>query len=156
VCYRAPGHAAGAARAASTHALTRATRRCPVRHRQRLAEMGVEFIQESESGKDFSRVQNGEVVILPAFGASVHEMKLLNDRGVQIVDTTCPWVSKARVARPTPRVFVRRVRFCARRAPRRAAAPVPHARTHACTLCTHVRSRVQPPPALPAPGVERR
>ena len=66
---------------------------------QRLAEMGVQFIEEAEGGKDFSGVQKGEVVILPAFGASVHEMKLLNDRGVQIVDTTCPWVSKAR-ARP--------------------------------------------------------
>lgn len=45
-------------------------------------------------GKDFSRVAGGEVVILPAFGASVQEMKLLSERGVQIVDTTCPWVSK--------------------------------------------------------------
>jgi 4-hydroxy-3-methylbut-2-enyl diphosphate reductase len=58
--------------------------------------MGVKFIEESKEGKDFSEVRKGEVVILPAFGASVHEMKLLNDRGVQIVDTTCPWVSKAR------------------------------------------------------------
>lgn len=33
-------------------------------------------------------------MILPAFGASVQEMQLLDERGVQIVDTTCPWVSK--------------------------------------------------------------
>ena len=60
----------------------------------RLGEMGVQFIEETEAGKDFSGCQEGEVVILPAFGASVHEMKLLDDKGVNIVDTTCPWVSK--------------------------------------------------------------
>ena len=61
---------------------------------ERLSDMGVNFIEESENGKDFSGVQSGEVVILPAFGASVHEMKFLADRGANIVDTTCPWVSK--------------------------------------------------------------
>lgn len=34
------------------------------------------------------------VALRPAFGASVHVMKDLLDRNVQIVDTTCPWVSK--------------------------------------------------------------
>ena len=56
--------------------------------------MGVNFIEEKAGAKDFSGVKGGEVVILPAFGASVQEMKLLNERSVQIVDTTCPWVSK--------------------------------------------------------------
>eukprot|EP00965_Chrysotila_dentata_P090169 2976193-Pleurochrysis_carterae.AAC.7 len=43
-----------------------------------------------------ARAQEGEVVILPAFGASLEEMQLLDKRGVTVVDTTCPWVSKAR------------------------------------------------------------
>jgi 4-hydroxy-3-methylbut-2-enyl diphosphate reductase len=60
---------------------------------QRLKEMDVQFIEQGEDGeKDFSGVKEGEVVILPAFGASVQELRLLNDRRVQIVDTTCPWV----------------------------------------------------------------
>ncbi|MEM9214618.1 MAG: 4-hydroxy-3-methylbut-2-enyl diphosphate reductase [Cyanobacteria bacterium P01_F01_bin.150] len=60
----------------------------------RLKEMNVFFIEVKDGAKDFSGVANGDVVVLPAFGASVHEMKLLNDRGCIIVDTTCPWVSK--------------------------------------------------------------
>lgn len=61
---------------------------------QRLQDMDVQFIAVTEGGKDFSGVESGDVVILPAFGASVQEMQLLNDRGCTIVDTTCPWVSK--------------------------------------------------------------
>ncbi|MEA5536709.1 4-hydroxy-3-methylbut-2-enyl diphosphate reductase [Crocosphaera sp. XPORK-15E] len=61
---------------------------------QRLQEMNVGFIQVIEDDKDFSVVEKGDVVILPAFGASVTEMQLLNDKGCTIVDTTCPWVSK--------------------------------------------------------------
>jgi 4-hydroxy-3-methylbut-2-enyl diphosphate reductase len=61
---------------------------------QRLREMQVGFIPVEDSKKDFSIVASGDVVILPAFGASVQEMQLLNDKGCTIVDTTCPWVSK--------------------------------------------------------------
>ncbi len=61
---------------------------------QRLREMEVGFVSVKEGKKDFSVVGSGDVVILPAFGASVQEMQLLNDKGCTIVDTTCPWVSK--------------------------------------------------------------
>ncbi|MEC4804797.1 MAG: 4-hydroxy-3-methylbut-2-enyl diphosphate reductase [Jaaginema sp. PMC 1079.18] len=62
---------------------------------QRLREMNVSFITVDENGqKDFSGIGKGDVVILPAFGASVSEMQLLNAKGCIIVDTTCPWVSK--------------------------------------------------------------
>jgi len=61
---------------------------------QRMREMQVQFIEVTGGNKDFSVVNSGDVVILPAFGASVQEMQLLNDKGCKIVDTTCPWVSK--------------------------------------------------------------
>jgi 4-hydroxy-3-methylbut-2-enyl diphosphate reductase len=61
---------------------------------QHLREMNVEFIPLQEGQKDFTVVGQGDVVILPAFGASVQEMQLLSDQDCHIVDTTCPWVSK--------------------------------------------------------------
>ena len=59
-----------------------------------LREMDVRFISVEAGVKDFSDVAGGDVVILPAFGATVQEMQLLSERGCHIVDTTCPWVSK--------------------------------------------------------------
>ncbi|MEB3332258.1 MAG: 4-hydroxy-3-methylbut-2-enyl diphosphate reductase [Synechococcaceae cyanobacterium] len=59
-----------------------------------LRAMNVHFIVVEDGVKDFSEVANGDVVILPAFGATVQEMQLLSERGCHIVDTTCPWVSK--------------------------------------------------------------
>jgi 4-hydroxy-3-methylbut-2-en-1-yl diphosphate reductase len=61
---------------------------------QHLRDMEVGFIAVDSGQKDFSVVDSGDVVILPAFGASVQEMQLLKDKGCKIVDTTCPWVSK--------------------------------------------------------------
>jgi 4-hydroxy-3-methylbut-2-enyl diphosphate reductase len=61
---------------------------------EQLRQMNVEFIPVIDAQKDFSGVVAGDVVILPAFGASVQEMQLLNDQGCTIIDTTCPWVSK--------------------------------------------------------------
>ncbi len=59
-----------------------------------LRNMNVKFISAEEGVKDFSKVSEGDVVILPAFGATVQEMQLLHERGCHIIDTTCPWVSK--------------------------------------------------------------
>ena len=59
-----------------------------------LNRMNVKIISAKNGVKDFSPVSNGDVVILPAFGATVQEMQLLHEKECHIIDTTCPWVSK--------------------------------------------------------------
>jgi len=59
-----------------------------------LSRMNVKIISAKNGIKDFSEVSNGDVVILPAFGATVEEMQLLHEKECNIIDTTCPWVSK--------------------------------------------------------------
>ena len=59
-----------------------------------LSRMNVKIISAKNGIKDFSSVSHGDVVILPAFGATVQEMQLLHEKECHIIDTTCPWVSK--------------------------------------------------------------
>tara|TARA_Y100001970_G_C14256021_1_gene875450 strand:- start:4665 stop:5876 length:1212 start_codon:yes stop_codon:yes gene_type:complete len=59
-----------------------------------LSKMNVKIISAKNGIKDFSAVSHGDVVILPAFGATVQEMQLLHEKECHIIDTTCPWVSK--------------------------------------------------------------
>ncbi|CAM9665999.1 unnamed protein product, partial [Hapterophycus canaliculatus] len=62
---------------------------------EKLVDMGVKNVPVSDAGvKDMESIEDGDVVILPAFGASLEEMQHLDEKNVQIVDTTCPWVSK--------------------------------------------------------------
>ena len=47
----------------------------------RLSDMNVQFVEKLEGNKKrFEAIGDGDVVILPAFGASLEEMDLLNKR----------------------------------------------------------------------------
>jgi 4-hydroxy-3-methylbut-2-enyl diphosphate reductase len=61
---------------------------------ENLHDMDIKFLPGGIGEKNYSGVGDGDVVILPAFGATIDEMSMLDAKGVQIVDTTCPWVSK--------------------------------------------------------------
>ncbi len=61
---------------------------------EKLHGLDIEFMSGDIGKKDYSKVDEGDVVILPAFGATIQEMQFLDEKGVKIVDTTCPWVSK--------------------------------------------------------------
>ena len=58
-----------------------------------IGDMGVEFLEKDASavgGKRFDHVGDGDVVILPAFGASLEEMQLLDDKGSCTATTQTP------------------------------------------------------------------
>lgn len=54
----------------------------------------VSFEDSGRRMKSLENIKDGDVVILPAFGAALEEMRELDKKNVQVIDTTCPWVSK--------------------------------------------------------------
>jgi 4-hydroxy-3-methylbut-2-enyl diphosphate reductase len=54
-----------------------------------LREMGIRFLMGREKNADIEDLQQGDVVIIPAFGAEVATMEKLKAKGCQFVDTTC-------------------------------------------------------------------
>jgi 4-hydroxy-3-methylbut-2-en-1-yl diphosphate reductase len=57
---------------------------------QRLREMGITFIYPQADGAfDFSVVGAEDVVIIPAFGVTLHDFHRLREIGCVLVDTTC-------------------------------------------------------------------
>jgi 4-hydroxy-3-methylbut-2-enyl diphosphate reductase len=57
---------------------------------QKLREMGVRFLARGEAGEfDFSAIQDGDAVILPAFGVTIGDFERLRAIGCVLVDTTC-------------------------------------------------------------------
>ena len=55
----------------------------------RLREMGIVFLKPSDKGFDYSEVEPADVVILPAFGVTIHDFETLRAKGCVMVDTTC-------------------------------------------------------------------
>ena len=56
----------------------------------RLHEMGITFLKHGPDGEfDFSAITPDDVVILPAFGVTIHDFQRLRAIGCVMVDTTC-------------------------------------------------------------------
>ena len=55
----------------------------------KLREMGIEFLGAKGKGFDYDRVDPADVVILPAFGVTIHDFQTLREKGCVVVDTTC-------------------------------------------------------------------
>lgn len=57
---------------------------------QRMIEMGISFVYPDDAGTfDFSEITPEDVVILPAFGVTLHDFGELRELGCILVDTTC-------------------------------------------------------------------
>src|SRR5437867_2774206 len=54
-----------------------------------LREMSIRFLSGKEKNADLEDLREGDVVIIPAFGAEVVTMEKLKAKGCQFVDTTC-------------------------------------------------------------------
>jgi 4-hydroxy-3-methylbut-2-enyl diphosphate reductase len=55
----------------------------------KLRDMGVEILEVGAEGIDYSGVAAQDVVILPAFGVTIHDFEVLRGIGCVMVDTTC-------------------------------------------------------------------
>ena len=55
----------------------------------KLREMGIDFLGPRDKGFDYDRVVAEDVVILPAFGVTIHDFQTLREKGCIVVDTTC-------------------------------------------------------------------
>ena len=55
----------------------------------KLREMGIEFLGPRDKGFDYDLVAPEDVVILPAFGVTIHDFQTLREKGCVVVDTTC-------------------------------------------------------------------
>jgi len=57
---------------------------------RRMTEMGIQFLYPDADGRfDFSVLAADDVVILPAFGVTIHDFETLRGIGCILVDTTC-------------------------------------------------------------------
>ena len=56
---------------------------------RRLREMGIEILMAQDGRFDFTAVGPEDVVILPAFGVTIHDFEELRGIGCILVDTTC-------------------------------------------------------------------
>lgn len=60
-----------------------------------LRAQGIGFLRGAHAVEGaWERLGEGDVVIVPAFSATVEDMNHLKERKVTVVDTTCPWVIK--------------------------------------------------------------
>jgi 4-hydroxy-3-methylbut-2-en-1-yl diphosphate reductase len=55
----------------------------------KLRQMGIEFLGPKGKGFDYAGVRPEDVVILPAFGVTIHDFETLRALGCVVVDTTC-------------------------------------------------------------------
>jgi 4-hydroxy-3-methylbut-2-enyl diphosphate reductase len=54
-----------------------------------IREMGIKFLSGKEKNAEIEDLKQGDIVIIPAFGAEVATMEKLKARGCVFVDTTC-------------------------------------------------------------------
>lgn len=63
-----------------------------------LEEQGIRFLQDTEGNQliDWNEIVSDDIVIIPAFGATIEMENFLNEKGIDLIkyNTTCPFVEK--------------------------------------------------------------